>query len=354
MTIWTVDGSFENKAQATFGIKYEEGEFTPPPDDEYLRKHGIEVAADTSAKPMLPEYQTETSGDTPRWWKEWRKSDNIEDRRHLPEEYEEDTKSVLEKMSKEDFDEMFRKLDELLQDSGHKGISKRAKPSSFEEVYDEATGEVINYLPKGWQDRLTARFRKNQEAYKILDQGLEELDTLSRELDFQTEIRKTDWWKEYVRDYGEEPDLDTEDYNYRAAWKSGARPDVRDEKDGKLHWPSEFKGENHPNRYVNGVDTITGKPVEPQYMMRKPDRPILEGGGGRGGSSGIKKEAPNYSREATELHLNDVVSKWAQGKATAKDVQNEFKSRGWSVDLRKGRYDVEAFDPDGKQVFIQP
>jgi hypothetical protein len=27
------------------------------------------------------------------------------------------------------------------------------------------------------------------------------------------------------------------------------------------HWDSRFKRENHPNRYVNGVDTKTGLPI---------------------------------------------------------------------------------------------
>jgi len=34
---------------------------------------------------------------------------------------------------------------------------------------------------------------------------------------------------------------------------------VRDPGDQLLHWPSLFKGANHPNRFVNGVDTITGR-----------------------------------------------------------------------------------------------
>jgi hypothetical protein len=72
-------------------------------------------------------------------------------------------------------------------------------------------------------------------------------------------IRDTQWWHEFVQKWGEEPNLSDPDYDYRGAWAAGARPDVRDPGDGMLHWSSEFKGENHPNRYVNGIDTITGK-----------------------------------------------------------------------------------------------
>lgn len=75
---------------------------------------------------------------------------------------------------------------------------------------------------------------------------------------FQRGIRATPWFREFTAKHGE-PNLDDPNYDYRAAWKAGARPDVRDPGDKMLHWPSQFKGENHPNRYVDGVDTKTGK-----------------------------------------------------------------------------------------------
>jgi hypothetical protein len=84
---------------------------------------------------------------------------------------------------------------------------------------------------------------------------------------FQRGIRGTDWHREFTAKYGE-PNLDDPNYDYRKAWKSGARPTVRDPKDQMLHWPSQFKGEDHPNRYVDGVDTKTGKPVS-QFSLPK-------------------------------------------------------------------------------------
>ena len=75
---------------------------------------------------------------------------------------------------------------------------------------------------------------------------------------FQRGIRDTPWFQEFAQRYGE-PNLNDPNYDYRAAWQAGARPTVRDPGDGLLHWPSQFKGAEHPNRYVNGVDTITGK-----------------------------------------------------------------------------------------------
>lgn len=77
-------------------------------------------------------------------------------------------------------------------------------------------------------------------------------DTVDFEKQFQTGIRQTEWFKEFVKQYGEEPDLNTPDYNYREAWKAGIRPE-RDEHDGgRYHWSSSLpngrmlKGDNHP------------------------------------------------------------------------------------------------------------
>lgn len=83
-----------------------------------------------------------------------------------------------------------------------------------------------------------------------------------REQMFQEGIRQTPWYREFLERYGEEPDLNDPNYNYREAWDAGARPDVRDPQDQQFHWSSEFKGLEHPNRIVNGIDTITGKKVD--------------------------------------------------------------------------------------------
>jgi hypothetical protein len=46
------------------------------------------------------------------------------------------------------------------------------------------------------------------------------------EIRFQRGIRATPWFSEFVKQYGEEPDLSTSaDYDYRQAWKMGIRPE---------------------------------------------------------------------------------------------------------------------------------
>ena len=48
-----------------------------------------------------------------------------------------------------------------------------------------------------------------------------------------------------------DPDDPRHHYDYRAAFRAGAKPD----KDG--HWPSKYKTPDHPNRFIDGVDTIS-------------------------------------------------------------------------------------------------
>lgn len=75
------------------------------------------------------------------------------------------------------------------------------------------------------------------------------------ELQFQLWIRQHPWFDQFVKTYGEDPDLNTPDYDYRKAWKSGVEPQIN-VNDGLYHWPSKtpsgewLKGENHPTRWM--------------------------------------------------------------------------------------------------------
>lgn len=48
-------------------------------------------------------------------------------------------------------------------------------------------------------------------------------------------------------------------YDYDAARIAGAEPNMMDLFDTMYHWPSTFKTDLHPNRFVDGVDTKTGE-----------------------------------------------------------------------------------------------
>ncbi len=66
---------------------------------------------------------------------------------------------------------------------------------------------------------------------------------------FQRTIRATPWFAEFVQNYGEEPDLNTNVYDYRAAIKAGVRPQRDPYDNGKFHWSSEFKAKDHPTMW---------------------------------------------------------------------------------------------------------
>ncbi len=51
-------------------------------------------------------------------------------------------------------------------------------------------------------------------------------------------------------------------YDYEAAYKAGAKVGPGG------HLPSRFKAAGHPERFVGGVDTITGRVAKPEDMAR--------------------------------------------------------------------------------------
>lgn len=59
-----------------------------------------------------------------------------------------------------------------------------------------------------------------------------------------------------------DPDHKEHYYDYRAAWRAGVSPPPPGG-----HWPSRFKTEDHPNRFIQGIDTITGSPMTQNQML---------------------------------------------------------------------------------------
>jgi len=87
----------------------------------------------------------------------------------------------------------------------------------------------------------------------IKEQSLTAL-SMAEELEFQKWIKDTSWYKEYLKSYNEEPNLNDPNYDYRAAWKSGIVPEINSS-DNKYHW-SDFgndkmlKSPNHPTAWA--------------------------------------------------------------------------------------------------------
>src|SRR3990167_7347307 len=67
------------------------------------------------------------------------------------------------------------------------------------------------------------------------------------------------WYSRWAAIAGLDPDPDNplHKYDYRAAYLDRSQPQVG--VDGLYHWPSAFKDDDHPNRFVDGVDTKTGQ-----------------------------------------------------------------------------------------------
>jgi hypothetical protein len=78
--------------------------------------------------------------------------------------------------------------------------------------------------------------------------------------ELESEQSFADWYQGWAEKTGISPDPDDprHKYDYRAAYQAGAEPEISPE-DNQYHWPSEFKADDHPNRYVDGIDTKTGK-----------------------------------------------------------------------------------------------
>ena len=85
------------------------------------------------------------------------------------------------------------------------------------------------------------------------------------EASFQKWIRNTGWFKEFVSEYGEEPDLDTKDYDYRAAWRAGIQPERDPYDKNRYHWPSSLpsgqmlKSPEHPTAWKEYFMRETGQ-----------------------------------------------------------------------------------------------
>lgn len=78
----------------------------------------------------------------------------------------------------------------------------------------------------------------------------------------EDEKRFQQWYANHSASTGlsANPDEPEHKYDWRAAFASGAKPEAAD--DGNYHWPSSFKRLDHPNRFVNGWDTIFNESVK--------------------------------------------------------------------------------------------
>lgn len=75
------------------------------------------------------------------------------------------------------------------------------------------------------------------------------------------------FWSE-VAGLDPNPDAPLHYYDYRGAFKAKVEPEI-DPANGQYHWDSRFKDDDHPNRFIDGVDTKTGRPVGGELFSRE-------------------------------------------------------------------------------------
>jgi hypothetical protein len=80
-----------------------------------------------------------------------------------------------------------------------------------------------------------------------------QLRTKDTQLSTRDEVGFKKWYATMSEKHQLNPDPSGQFYDYRGAYLSHASPD----KTG--HWPSTYKQSGHPNEFVGGFSTITGK-----------------------------------------------------------------------------------------------
>lgn len=120
--------------------------------------------------------------------------------------------------------------------------------------------------------------------------------TLSSEEEqqFQQWIKNTGWYKEFKDQYGEEPQIDTPEYDYRAAWKAGIEPERDPYDNNRYHWASSdssgamLKSEDHPTAWKEYFMRDTGQnpdalgvasPEQAEEYFKSLDAPKMAKGG---------------------------------------------------------------------------
>lgn len=166
---------------------------------------------------------------------------------------------------------------------------------------------------------------------------------------FQRWVRSLPWFKEFVGQYGEEPDLDTPDYDYRAAFRAGLTPTRH--RDGTYHWPSSLddgsllKGPAHPTLYKeyfmrnSGVDPDDFGQLDPDVFATfvEPSR-YAEGGLSRRGILGAIAGAAATAAAKKGKGLIDNAAPAAERTAARAATKVDVG------DLLKGLRDTDDFD----------
>lgn len=94
------------------------------------------------------------------------------------------------------------------------------------------------------------------------------------EAQFQQWVRQLPWHQEFVSRYGEEPNLNDPNYDYRRAWMDRV-PLTVNQHDQQYHWPSQtsqgvpLKSVHHPTAWMQHYMEATGgkDPEDPEDLQ---------------------------------------------------------------------------------------
>lgn len=147
-----------------------------------------------------------------------------------------------------------------------------------------------------------------------------------QEQDFQAGIKKTEWFKEYVKEYGEEPDLNTKDYDYRSAWKAGVRPQRDPYDKNRYHWSSSnpetgemLKSKEHPTAWKEEYMKRTGKNPDEAGITKE------QAGMAKGGAVKAKLQTKKLLQEGGMLQEGGTVDEESGNEVPVGAMKEEVR-----------------------------
>jgi hypothetical protein len=223
---------------------------------KYIGKKEGGIVDDDDSPPLPPSTGKELTREEIDEWR--RKSKAYEDRQYWKRRGR----------NSADEDDSPRRLEEQRSYPMRWQIPQQRNRQMMPEVRDEDLPfkRALRYYQKGGN----VEGIKITETYSIAPEAKRPKLSKAEEAAFQRDIRRTKWFQQFSKKYGEPPNLNDPGYNYRAAWKAGLRPqDVKDDPEMQ-HWSSvtpsgeSLKSRSHPTAWKEDYVQLTGRdPSEP-------------------------------------------------------------------------------------------
>lgn len=99
---------------------------------------------------------------------------------------------------------------------------------------------------------------------RLYDPATAPADPFGREVQFQQWFKQLPWYQEFQQQYGEPPDPNDPQYDYRKAYQAGVTPQRYAEDANRYHWASKtpqgdwLKSHDHPTAWAEDFMEATG------------------------------------------------------------------------------------------------